>query len=444
MSVSPLLEQLGKRKSIYYGWVIVIVGFLAHIASAFSISSTLSVFLKPLSADLGISRGTFSLIRSGEILIGAAAAPVVGTLMDRYGGRWLMAAGGLICGAGFICLGQARDFFQFMLVRWLLISPGDSLMGSMVVNVSISRWFVRMRGRALAIAGMGHGLAKVCMPVAAATLMLYVGWRGAWVVFGVFALLLVVAPALLFMRRSPEDMGLLPDGGPVKVKVAETTPHKRQRNTKRTGADNVEWSRREALRTPVFWLIASTFGVAQIGVTGLNLHVFSYVTDQGHPILVAALVMSIIAVMQFSTPIVWGMLADRMDNGILNMAKCGLQGAGLLLALSLPGLAPLYAGFFIYGIGMGGTAILAETIWADFFGRISLGKIRGMGSLVTSVFSAGGPPFFGLLFDYTQSYYLSFNIFIAMLFISAVLSLCLRPPTKRPEPAAQIRRSNLV
>ncbi len=161
-----------------------------------------------------------------------------------------------------------------MLVRWLLISPGDSLMGSMVVNVSISRWFVRMRGRALAIAGMGHGLAKVCMPVAAATLMLYVGWRGAWVVFGVFALLLVVAPALLFMRRSPEEMGLLPDGGPVEPKAEVATP-KKSRHAKRTGADNVEWSRREALRTPVFWLIASTFGVAQIGVTGLNLHVFS-------------------------------------------------------------------------------------------------------------------------------------------------------------------------
>ena len=373
MFVSPLLEQPAKKKSIYYGWVIVVVGFLAHIASAFSVSSTLAVFLKPLSADLGISRGTFSLIRSGEILISAAAAPMVGTLMDRWGGRWLMAVGGLISGAGFICLGQARDFTQFMLVRWLLISPGDSLMGSMVINVSISRWFVRMRGRALAIAGMGHGLAKVCMPVVAATLMLYIGWRGAWVVFGVFALLLVVAPALLFMRRSPEEMGLLPDGGPVQPK-AEVTKPKKLRHAKRTGADNVEWSRGEALRTPVFWLIAITFGVAQIGVTGLNLHVFSYVTDQGYSTLVAASVMSIIAVMQFSTPIVWGTLADRMDNGILNMAKCAFQGAGLLFALLLPGLGPLYVGFLIYGIGMGGTAILAETIWADFFGRMSLGK----------------------------------------------------------------------
>ena len=85
MGCSSLLcsNNRRKKKSLYYGWVIVVVGFLAHIASAFSISSTLSVFLKPLSADLGISRGAFSLIRSGEILIGAAAAPVVGTLMDR-------------------------------------------------------------------------------------------------------------------------------------------------------------------------------------------------------------------------------------------------------------------------------------------------------------------------------------------------------------------------
>lgn len=206
------MEQASRESRFFYGWTIVAVGFLAHIASAFSISSTLSVFLKPLSTDLGISRGVFSLIRSGEILIGAAAAPLVGTLIDRHGGRWLIAAGGLVSGAGFLLLGQARDFWQFLLLRWLLVSPGDALMGSMVVNVSIARWFVRMRGRALALAGMGHGLAKVGMPLLAASLILYAGWRSAWVVFGLLTVGLVVGPSLLFMRRRPEDMGLVPDG----------------------------------------------------------------------------------------------------------------------------------------------------------------------------------------------------------------------------------------
>lgn len=424
-------ERATNESRVFYGWIIVAVGFLAHIASAFSISSTLSVFLKPLSADLAISRGVFSLIRSGEIILGAAAAPVVGTLLDRYGGRWLIAAGGLVSGAGFLLLGQARDYWQFLLVRWLLISPGDTLMGSMVVNVSISRWFVRMRGRALALAGMGHGLAKVCMPVAAATLILYAGWRGAWVVFGVVTLVLVVAPSLIFMRRRPEDMGLLPDGGTAtrteyhaaEIEAASAKP-------RRIAGDEVEWSRREALGTPAFWLIVTTFGVSHVGVTGLNLHVFSFVSDQGHSAMMAALVMSIIAVMQFSTPIVWGLLAERRNIARLIMAKFLIQAAGILWALSDPGVIALYGGFFLYGIGMGGTSILAEMIWANYFGRVSLGKIRGMGSMFTSSFSAAGPPFFGLLFDYTQSYNLSFSLFIGMLFASALLSLFLRPPKK--------------
>ena len=91
---------------------------------------------------------------------------------------------------------------------------------------------------------------------------------------------------------------------------------------------------------------------------------------------------------------------------------------------------PLYAGFFLYGIGMGGTSIRAEMIWANYFGRISLGKIRGMGSLLTHAFSAGGPPFFGFLFDATKSYLLSFSIFIGLLFASAVLSLFPSPAKK--------------
>ncbi len=335
--------QTTNEARFFYGWVIVAVGFLAHIASAFSISSTLAVFLKPLSQDLGLSRGTFSLIRSGEILIGAATAPVIGTLLDRHGGKWLMAAGGLISGVGFLLLGQVRDFWQFAIVRWLLVSPGDMLMGSMVVNVSISQWFVRMRGRALALAGMGHGLAKVCMPVAAASLILYAGWRGAWFVFGIVTLALVVGPSLLFMRRRPEDMGLLPDGGAVEATYASNTGEPKAPARR---VSDVDWSRREALGTSAFWLIVITFGVSHVGVTGLNLHVFSFVSDQGHAAMVAALVMSIIAVMQFSTPMVWGLLAERGNIARLIMAKFLVQAAGILLALANPGLASLYAGFF--------------------------------------------------------------------------------------------------
>jgi MFS family permease len=425
------VEPTTQRSKFFYGWTIVAVGFLAHIASAFSISSTLSVFLKPLSSDLGVSRGVFSLIRTGEVLIGAVAAPLVGTLLDRHGSKWLMATGGVVTGIGYLLLGQARDFWQFMLIRWLIVSPGDALMGQMVVNVTISRWFVRMRGRALALAGMGHGLAKVGMPLCAAALIAYAGWRGTWAVFGLLTLALVVGPSLLFMRRRPEDMGLLPDGiSSTKNESGADAIRDQGKKGNRAADDDIVWTRREALRTPAFWLIVTTFGVAHVGVSGLNLHVFSFVSDQGHPTTVAALVMSTIAFMQFSTPFVWGLCAERLNIGRVIMAKFIIQGAGISLALSDPGLVSLYGGFFLYGIGMGGTSILAELIWANYFGRISLGKIRGMGSLVTHAFSAGGAPFFGFLYDATQSYLLSFSIFIGLLLVSAVLSFFLRPPSK--------------
>ena len=274
------VDPTTKKSNYFYGWTIVAVGFLAHIASAFSISSTLSVFLKPLSNDLGVSRGVFSLIRSGEVLIGAAAAPLVGMLLDRHGGKWLMAAGGLVSAAGFLLLGQARDFWQFLIVRWLLVSPGDALMGSLVVNVTISRWFVRMRGRALALAGMGHGLAKVGMPLMAASLILHMGWRGAWAVFGVLTLALVVGPSLMFVRWRPEDMGLVPDGSSEGQPDKNAPTHRIDAAHARANSNDVVWSRREALGTPAFWRIVTTFGVAHVGVTGLNLHVFSFVSDR--------------------------------------------------------------------------------------------------------------------------------------------------------------------
>ena len=118
-------------------------------------SSTLSVFLKPLTEDLGVSRGLFSLLRSGEILIGAAMAPLVGPLVDRFGGRWLMVGGALSAGLGFLLMSRVGAFWQFLMLRWIFVAIGGVFMCQMIVSVTVSRWFVRKRGRAIAIASLG-------------------------------------------------------------------------------------------------------------------------------------------------------------------------------------------------------------------------------------------------------------------------------------------------
>jgi MFS family permease len=406
------------------------VGFLANVASSFALASTMSIFLKPLTSDLGVSRGVFSLLRSGEGIIAACIAPLIGTLVDRYGGRWLMVIGTAIVAVGYFLLTYVESFAQFVWIRLTLVTLGDSMMGYMVVNVIIAQWFTRYRGRALAISSMGVGFAKVCMPLVAASLILWLGWRHTWFAFGLITLGLLVVPALLIIRRTPEAMGLLPDGTEEATGVRVVTSKKAVPAVAGTDAQEVVWTRGEAARTTAFWLLVITFGISSIGVTGLNLHVYSYVTDLGYSAVIAATVMSIIASMQLASPLVWGLLADRIGARYAATLRFVIQGIGLAVAVLSGELVWLYAGFLLYGIGLGGNMVLPDILWADYFGRHSLGKIRGMGLLISHFLAAIGPPFFGFLFDITRGYGLSFAIFGAVLVISALLSLMLKPPRR--------------
>ena len=311
--LSPFNFGASRKPKIFYGWYIVAVGFLSHVACAFHMSSTLSVFLKPLTEDLAVSRGLFSLLRSGEILIGAAMAPLVGPLVDRYGGRWLMAGGALAAGAGFVLLSQVGSFGS-SLVALDAHHPPAACYVPYGRERDIARWFVRKRGRAIAIASLGQGLSKVLIPVVTATLFVWVGWRWTWSIFGVVTLILIVIPAVIFMRRSPEEMGLKPDGGEVPLTGSPPPTNERDEKTPRQmTADETVWTWREVIRTRTFWLICFIYGMANVGIAGLNLHVFAFVTDIGFPTIVAATALSIIAMAQLGSTLIWGVIGDARN-----------------------------------------------------------------------------------------------------------------------------------
>jgi len=420
------------RHRFFYGWYIVGVGALTQIASVFSLSSTLSVFLKPVTEDLGVSRGAFSLVRTVEVLISAGIAPLIGPVIDRHDGRWLIVIGAVVASAGYLLLSQVQEFWQFFLLRSSLVVVGDTLMGSLVVIVIISRWFIRKRGRAIAIANLGMGIAKVSMPLFAASLFVWVGWRQTWALFGILTLILVVGPAFAFIRGRPEDMGLHPDGEPMPHPAELSAQRKAKLSAaqRQALAADVPWSRAEVLRTRTFWLLVITFGIASVGIAGLNLHVFAFITDIGYPPIMAASFMSTIAFTQLSSTLFWGLLAERVDIRKAAMGQFLIQAAGLTLAITLRQIQFVYAGFFLYGIGLGGSFVLREIVWANYFGRLSLGTVRGMGLLLTNIFAAAGAPFFGFLFDATGSYFIPFALCTIALLASAVLIMMVRPPKK--------------
>jgi MFS family permease len=430
----------GARPSFFYGWYIVGVGILVNIAGTFAFSSTLSIFLKPITEELGVSRGAFSLIRTFEIGIAALIVPLLGPWIDRHGGRGVLVLGALMEGAGLLLSGLVETFWQFVLVRCSLVIAGEALLGSLVINVTIAQWFVRKRGRAMGIANLGTGVAKLGIPLCAASLFVLVGWRSTWAIFGIVAPLLVVVPALIFMHRRPEDIGLLPDGevplqSPNRLPAASQTRSKEQQ---RTLPAETLWRRSEVIRLPSFWLLILTFGIASVGIAGLNLHIFSYVTDIGYSPLIAASFMSTIALTQLGSTLVWGILADRFDIRKVSCVQFAIQGVGLVVAISSADILLVYVGFFLYGTGLAGSFVLREVIWANFFGRTSLGTVRGLSLFFSHLFAATGAPFFGFLHDRMGSYNLSFIIFSCALFTCSLLILLAKPPRKTENPSAAL------
>ncbi len=426
------------RPRLFYGWYIVGAAFLANISCAFFLSSTLSVFLKPVTTDLGVSRGVFSLLRSGEHLLYAAMAPWVGSKLDRYGPRGMMVAGAVLSAIGFLLLGQVQSFLQFASVRMTLMAVGHALVCYFVVNVTVARWFVRMRGRAVAISHMGHGVAKVTISLVVAWLLAAIEWRQVWTLFGGLVVVLAVIPVAIFMRRSPEDMGLHPDGDPAHG------PSNAAAKTKGSAAGNgqkpepeIRWTRKEVRRTSTFWLIILVFGMVDVGITGLNLHVIAYVSDLGYNMLQAAFAMTVIAGTQLASGLLWGFISERISVRKVTSFLFLVEAVGLAVAATAQDLGTLYLGFFLYGLGLGGVQVLEEVMWADYFGRFSLGTVRGAALQIVLLFGVCGPPFFGFLNDYTGTYRISLFLFIAVLLVSSMLTLTIRRPRRPtgPDPA---------
>ena len=427
--MTPDSTRAAGRPRLFYGWYIVGAAFLANISCTFFLSSTLSVLLKPVTADLGVSRGVFSLLRSGEHLLYAAMAPWVGSKLDRYGPRGMMVVGAILSAIGFLLLGQVQSFLQFASVRVTLMAVGHALVCYFVVNVTVARWFVRKRGRAVAISHMGHGVAKVTISLVVAWLLTSIEWRQVWTLFGGLVVVLAVVPVAIFMRRSPEDMGLHPDGdaGPERL---DATAHG-QRQTVRTGGEpepDIRWTRKQVRRTSTFWLIILVFGMVDMGITGLNLHVVAHVSDLGYTYYQAAIAMTVIAGTQLASGLLWGFTSERISVRKVISFLFVVQAAGLFVATTAQNLWALYIGFFLYGLGLGGVQVLEEVMWANYFGRLSLGTVRGAALQIVLLFGVCGPPFFGFLNDYTGSYKISLFLFMAVLLVSSVLTLTIRRP----------------
>jgi sugar phosphate permease len=427
--------HLPRPHGIYYGWYIVAAAVVAQFVAVGMQAYTAGVFLKPMAADLGWSREDYANAQTIGTFVTGGLGLFVGGLIDRRGARPLMIAGALLSGLCLIGLSRVHELWQFYLLRGVGITLGAMGVGNLVVNVTVAKWFVRRRGLAVAVSSMGVSLSGVVLVPVAQALIDHVGWRQAWVIFGVAVWLLVI-PTAFVMRRTPEDYGLLPDGD--RPDAAPDAPGARP-----AAVAEVSWTRAEAVRTPAIWFLIFAYGIANIGLGSLILHMLPFLTDAGFAAGTAAFLFSFQSWAALIAKPFWGVLMGRVHARYLScvsflLTACAVIGLlGAAARVSVPAALVL---LFLYGLGIGGTIPLQETVWASYFGRAHLGKVRAVAMPFTILFSAMGPKLTAHLYDRLGDYTAAFFMFASFWVVGAVLVLLARPPRRRapaPTPASR-------
>ncbi len=416
---------------MYYGWVILAIGFVTIVAG-YACRNTFSVFYPAIVDEFGWGRGNTALIFSINLFVYGAVAPFAGGLIDRFKPRHILAVGALITGVGVALCSLATEKWQFYLLYGVVASIGLSVAGWAPVVAIATNWFVRRRALSMGILGAGFGSSLVSAIVAQHLISAF-GWRTAYVFIGVFAAVVICPLVILFIRGRPEDKGLHADG----LTAEETQEHAADAEI---DALRTEWTRREwtlgrATRTYQFWLLfAIAFVVLglveQIAIT----HQVYFYRDAGYSAMTAASFYSIFGVC-FVIGNLCGSFSDRLGRERY-FIPASLVAAGACVLLfgvtdtSQPWLPVAFA--VVFGLSLGsGPCVFYATV-ADLFHGKHYGRIVGM---MVMGFAMGGtlsPWLAGYLFDTTGSYQSTFVLLIVGMLVTAALMWFVAPRKLNP------------
>ena len=414
------------RRPLFYGWVIVGIAIMGQFLSTGAQAYAAGVFIKPMNADLGWSRQDLSIVQAVITLVGGVIAIPLGAQIDKRGPRILMLVGGIISGGATAATSLVDSYWQFFILRGLAQGVGLAMIGSLVVNVTLSKWFVARRGMAVSVGSFGISLGGVVMTPLVTWWVDSFGWRPAWALMGLLLLVLSL-PCALLTRRSPEDYGMMPDG--MSPEEAEAFS---ARTNRVSALSEVQWTRSQAIRVRATWLIIIGYAGSTMGIVALIFQLFPFLTDSGFGSGEAALMFGVFSWAALLCKPLWGALMDRYHARYMSILGFSLAAAALpvvVVAGSSTSVALMVFGLALYGFAVGGVAPLQETVWASYFGRAHIGSIRAVGLPFTIGFSAAGPLLGGILFERTGSYGSSFFVFALLSAVGVAALLLAKAPT---------------
>ncbi len=389
---------------VCYGWWIVAAGGILNALAGGTYWHGFSVYFLPVTRDFGVSRAAASLAYGLGRLEGAFEGPVAGYLVDRLGPPGTMIAiGGALAGTGFILLSVTHSFGMFLVVYVGVLALGINTGFNHGVFAAVNQWFIRRKGLAMSLTSMGNSMGGFVIVPAVAALVLNLGWRTGAATSGL-VILAVAVPLSLVMRRSPESMGLLPDGDRAPLIASQARTGRASSRLERHNAA-ADFHAKEAMRTRAYWLLALAMGLRSAAIIGVFVHLVPLMVWKGQSEASGAFVVAFLAFATMPLRLLLGWVGDMWaKQKIIGITM--LLGAASLVVLLLSGGEMWQLLIFAVMIAAAEASNgLGWSLVGDFFGRSRFGVLRGWVSMLQSFLSMGTPVFVGWVYDSTGSYY---------------------------------------
>lgn len=376
------------RAPVHYSWVVLVAATIGMALTIPGQTVGVSVFLDLIIEDLGLGRSTVSAAYTAGTLAGSLSLPFIGRAVDRHGPRrsvvFIAIGFGLACMFMGLVSGLIALFVGFALIRGL----GQGAL-SLVSQHSINIWFVRRRGLAIGLAGVGFAAATAALPLGIEGLIDAFDWRWSYALLGLVVIAVMVPVGGGLFRHRPEMYGLRPDSAADPRDDVTLETH---------------YEIAEARRTVTFWLyVTGGFLTAALG-TGLVFHHFSIMAQNGIQRSDAALMFVGYGFVSAAAHFATGFLADRIPPRFLLSTTLTFMVTALVAAPAIGTAAAVVGYGAVLGTMQGMNQAIQGTVYAHYFGRIHLGAIKGLATTVTVAGTAAGPLVLAAGFDLSGSY----------------------------------------
>jgi MFS family permease len=415
-------------RGLYYGWVMLLALSFTQVTSWGILYYGFSVFLKPMGSDLHWSRATMTGAFSLALATSGVAGLFVGRWLDRHGPRLLMTVGSCTAALLLLALSMVRSIALFYLI-WAAIGVAMAAIFYEPAFAAIATWFIRYRSRALTIITFIGGFASVIYIPLISWLVRTQGWRAAMVILAIVLAITTIPLHALILRRRPQDLGLLPDGG-----VAGNDPQ-----SSVLSPQSLEKSvrARDAIHSMSFRWLTGAFFLAFLANVAVTVHLIPYLTDHGFSTGFAATAAGLIGTLALPGRLIFTPLGGRIPRRFVAAGIFLFQTVGLIVLVTVQSTAGVIIFVALFGIGFGAITPARAALVAEMYGPREYGSISGVLALFVTGARAIAPVSVGLLYTLFGRYEPVFWLLIALSTLATGAILCIErgiPPLTANDP----------